>query len=87
MAGQGLAQLDGDLDRRARFPLFVEGAGGCLSVAQFQRAIAVYGLITLRTDGENVILAQKLEKRSGTREFDYHCLEANDGELVYNPDR
>ena len=55
-------------------------------VAQFQRAIAVYGLITLRTDGDRVLLAQKLEKASGSREFDYHCLDRTSGALAYNPD-
>lgn len=56
-------------------------------VAQYQRALAVYGLITLRTDGKSVLVAQKLEKASGAREFDYHCIERADGELAYNPDR
>jgi hypothetical protein len=57
------------------------------TVHQYQRAIAVYGLITVRTDGERVLVAQKLESPSGARQFDYHCLEPVDGELVYNPDR
>lgn len=56
-------------------------------VAQYQRAIAVYGLIMVRTDGTNVLLAQKLEKAGGAREFDYHCLERTGDELQYNPER
>lgn len=54
-------------------------------VAEYQRAIAVYGLITARTDGHRVVLAQKLEKPSSAREFNYHCLEPdNTGTLTYN---
>lgn len=54
-------------------------------LALLERSVAVYGMIALRTDGERVLLAQKLEKpRSGTREeFDVHLLEPEDGELVY----
>ena len=54
-------------------------------LAQLERSVAVYGMISLRTDGRRVLLAQKLEEpRSGTREeFDVHLLEPQDGELVY----
>ncbi len=41
----------------------------------------------MRTDGNNVVLAQKLEKASGAREFDYHCLERIDSDLSYNRER
>lgn len=33
-------------------------------LAQFQRNIAVYGMITVRTDGDKIIVAQKKEKKS-----------------------
>lgn len=54
-------------------------------LARLERSVAVYGMITLRTDGERVLLAQKLERpRGGTREeFDVHLLEPEDGELIY----
>ena len=45
-------------------------------VAHYQRAIAVYGMITVRTDGTKVLISTKLE-RPGTsgKEWDYYCLE------------
>jgi beta-lactamase superfamily II metal-dependent hydrolase len=54
-------------------------------LARLERSVAVYGMITLRTDGDRVLLAQKLESpRSATHEeFDVHLLEREAGELVY----
>jgi Metallo-beta-lactamase superfamily len=43
------------------------------------RHVAVYGMITLRTDGEKAILAQKLEVPNGDSKWDIH-------ELVWNDD-
>ena len=44
------------------------------------RNVAVYGMITLRTDGERVILAQKIEApRKASEKWDIH-------ELRYNED-
>jgi hypothetical protein len=44
--------------------------------ARMERSVAVYGLINLRTDGQKVLLAQKLERPgSGRREFDVSLLE------------
>jgi beta-lactamase superfamily II metal-dependent hydrolase len=43
------------------------------------RHVAVYGMITLRTDGDLVILAQKLEVPNGDDKWDIH-------ELVWNAD-
>ena len=58
------------------------------AVASYQRAIAVYGLINVRTDGHRVVIAQKLERSSAGKEWDYHCLEPGaGGDLAYNPDR
>jgi hypothetical protein len=56
------------------------------TLAQLERSVAVYGLINLRTDGEKVLLAQKLERpRSATREeWDVHRLEKDhQGNLAY----
>lgn len=50
-----------------------------------QSIVTVYGMINLRTDGERVVLAQKLEKPgSGGREWDIHLLEPDaSGHLEY----
>jgi beta-lactamase superfamily II metal-dependent hydrolase len=51
-----------------------------------ERAVAVYGMITLRTDGQRMIITQKLEKkRSSTGEkWDIHRFETlDDGQLHY----
>lgn len=52
------------------------------------RNVAVYGMINLRTDGERVLLAYKLERPApGGREWDVHTLEPNAaGELAYVQD-
>jgi len=43
------------------------------------RTVAVYGMITLRTDGEKVVLAQKLEVASGEdKKWDIHKLAYNE---------
>ena len=53
-----------------------------------ERIVTVYGMINVRTDGERVVLAQKLEQRgSGGREWDIHLLEPNaDGHLRHAPE-
>lgn len=54
--------------------------------ATLERAVAVYGMITVLTDGTKVVLSQKLEvPRTRTREeFDLHRLEPTpDGGLQY----
>jgi hypothetical protein len=51
-----------------------------------ERAVAVYGMITARTDGRRMIVTQKLEaKRGSTGErWDIHCFEPGaDGRLRY----
>jgi beta-lactamase superfamily II metal-dependent hydrolase len=51
-----------------------------------QRIVTVYGMINLRTDGERVLLAQKLERPTES-EWDIHLLEPDaDGNLQYVPD-
>jgi hypothetical protein len=54
-------------------------------ISQLERSIAVYGMINLRTDGEKVVLTQKLEQpRSKADKWDIHCLEpGSDGRLRY----
>jgi len=49
------------------------------------RSVAVYGMITVRTNGEHAIIAQKLEKqRSNGQKWDITLLEpGDDGRLVY----
>lgn len=51
------------------------------------RHVAVYGMITLRTDGDKTILAQKLEVPNGNSKWDIHELVWNDdlNEFEYHP--
>ena len=52
--------------------------------------VAKYGMITVRTDGEQVIIAQKLEReRSPGQKWDIYELYWNEklGEFEYNPNR
>jgi beta-lactamase superfamily II metal-dependent hydrolase len=49
---------------------------------RLERAVAVYGLINLRTDGRKLLMAQKLERPSPSGvKWDVHQLEFVDGEL------
>jgi len=52
---------------------------------KLDRSVEVYGMITLRTDGQKVVLAQRLEKtRSKASKWDIHRLEPDaQGRLVY----
>lgn len=51
------------------------------------RTIETYGMINVRTDGEKVIIAQKLEQKADRGWWDIHCLEPNiSGDLVYKDD-
>jgi beta-lactamase superfamily II metal-dependent hydrolase len=40
-----------------------------------ERVVTVYGMINVRTDGEKVIVAQKLERKASGRDWDIHELE------------
>lgn len=52
-----------------------------------QRSVANYGMINVRTDGEHVIMAQRLErKRSKAKRWDIHCFELRGGRLHYDSD-
>jgi beta-lactamase superfamily II metal-dependent hydrolase len=43
-----------------------------------ERTVTVYGMINVRSDGNRVVFAQKLEKKAAARCWDIHCLEWND---------
>ena len=48
------------------------------------RTVTVYGLINVRTDGERVVIAQKLETPAPRGEWDLHQLEPDaNGHLHY----
>ena len=55
------------------------------STKKYERTVTVYGMINVRTDGEKVIIAQKLEKPAANRGWDIHPLEWNQetGEFEY----
>ena len=44
---------------------------------KLERVVTVYGMINVRTDGEKVIIAQKLEKSGSSTNWDIHKLEWN----------
>lgn len=51
---------------------------------ELERSVAVYGMISLRTDGARVLVAQKLERPRGNGdEWDFYQLEPQDGRLQY----
>ncbi len=54
-------------------------------IQELGRSVAVYGMITLRTDGKHLLIAQKLEQPgSGGRKWDLHLLgPGQDGRLQY----
>lgn len=54
-------------------------------LAKIERSITVYGMINLRSDGNKIIIAQKLEKkRSNAAKWDIHRIEPGpDGRLRY----
>ena len=51
------------------------------------RTVEVYGMINVRTDGKNILIAQKLEQAADRGLWDIHCLEPKEQEdgtvLVY----
>ena len=60
--------------------LILHGLGDLASAGE--RAIAVYGLINLRTDGPKLVMAQKLERPAPNgAKWDVHRFELDDGEL------
>ena len=54
-------------------------------IQELGRSVAVYGMIGVRTDGEKVLIAQKLEQPgSGGRKWELHVLSPDDqGRLQY----
>jgi beta-lactamase superfamily II metal-dependent hydrolase len=54
-------------------------------LARYQRAIAVYGMVTVRTDGTKALIATKLEKKGvGGRKWDYYCLEPDSDGVLHH---
>ncbi|MEN8144219.1 MAG: MBL fold metallo-hydrolase [Gemmatimonadota bacterium] len=53
-------------------------------VDSIERSVAVYGAIHLRSDGQRVVIAQKLERRRGSTKWDIYRLEPDaTGSLSY----
>lgn len=54
-----------------------------------ERVVTVYGMINVRTDGEKVVIAQKLESAAKGRNWDLHKLEWNEktGQFEYISDK
>lgn len=48
-----------------------------------ERSVAVYGMITLRTDGERVVIAQQLGRQKRNQRWDIHRLEPGPWGLAY----
>ncbi len=72
---------DGASNRRRRKKLLKEFAK---LVGSIERSVAIYGTIFVRTDGERVVIAQKLETQSKSRKWQTYKLEpAADGVLHY----
>lgn len=64
-----VARLDEEIAKRRR---------------ELERAIAVYGLINVRTDGHKLLVAQKLERPAGNgQKWDLHTFEFVNGEFRY----
>lgn len=72
--------IDADSPKRAAADAAIDKL-----LAALERSVAVYGMINLRTDGKNILMAQKLEaKRPNGQEWDVHQLEQDDsGEFTY----
>jgi hypothetical protein len=67
---------DGRASARARLTAGLETA--------IQRTVSMYGHITVRTDGNSVIIAQRLERARGTTKWDIYRLERQtNGALAY----
>ena len=59
-------------------PEFIELSKLKDSPAKRERVVTVYGMINVRTDGEYVVIAQKLEKPAGKSNWDIHRLKWNE---------
>lgn len=53
------------------------------TAAKKERVVTVYGMINVRTDGEKVVIAQKLERASGKNSWDIHKLVWNKGKQEF----
>ena len=55
-------------------------------MGKLDRSVAVYGMITLRTDGNRILMAQKLEQARGAGDkWDLHLLVQENGKWTYSP--
>jgi hypothetical protein len=73
-----------NLDRKALVKALTERTPQDFDRA-WRRLVAVYGMVNVRTDGERVMIAIKLESKARNKEFDrYWLLPGQDG-LVYDP--
>ncbi|MFJ4375788.1 ComEC/Rec2 family competence protein [Pseudomonas japonica] len=74
-----IAELETASDQRK--PQIAREIDSLLSAKE--RIVATYGMITLRSDGERVLIAQKLERPGGAGvEFDMHWFSRKDGVLT-----
>ena len=53
---------------------FVELSANPSTAKQKERVVTYYGMINVRTDGEKVVIAQKLERISGSKNWDIHTM-------------
>ncbi|MCA9080513.1 MAG: hypothetical protein KDA58_08135 [Planctomycetaceae bacterium] len=66
----------------------MSGIKDALKEADIERSVAVFGAITLVTDGDKVVIYQKYEKKSSSGEHDIYCLTRGGdgtGPLEYQP--
>ena len=52
-------------------------------LAGLERSVAIYGAINLRTDGDRVVLAQRIESGSPAKKWDAYALERDAGGSLY----
>ena len=68
-----------DLEKRATVDVQIQ-----MKLDELERSVAVYGMISLRTDGRRILIAQKLERPRGNGdEWDFYRLESVDGRFEY----
>ena len=55
------------------------------AVKKKERTVTVYGMINVRSDGNKIVIAQKLEKKAQGRAWDIHCLEWKEATGSFEP--
>jgi len=75
------SELDSERQERKRLQLEKRKQALFLKLG---RTIEVYGMINVRTDGKNILIAQKLEQKAERGFWDIHCLEPTqeDGKTI-----